>query len=116
MTLHVPTTRAAPGFRAAVAVVCLLEAFFVGVAGKLTASQVPNAVAQRAAPLGSGAAGMKTLAPAREMPFRSQGMTSTAALRPLMFLLLLGPLVTPLVLGAVARGRGRRASRRGSWS
>ena len=104
-TLHVPTTCAAPGFRAAVAFVCLLEAFFVGVAGKLTASQVPNAVAQRAAPLGSGAAGMKTLAPARAMPFRSQGMTSAAALHPLTLFLLLGPLVTSLVPGAVARPR-----------
>jgi hypothetical protein len=113
-TPHVPTTCAAPGFRAAEAFVFLLEAFFVGVAGKLTAPQVPLAVAQRAAPLGSGAVGMQTLAPARAMPFRSQGMTSTAALRPLMFLLLLGPLVTPLVLGAVARPRGRRACRHGS--
>ena len=84
-TPHVRTTCAAPGFRAAEAFVFLLEALFVGVAGKLTASQVPLAVAQRAAPLGSGAVGMQTLAPARAMPFRSQGMTSTAALRPLMF-------------------------------
>ena len=113
-TPHVRTTCAAPGFHAAEAFVFLLEAFFVGVAGKLTAPQVPLAVAQRAAPLGSGAVGMQTLAPARAMPFRSQGMTSTAALRPLMFLLLLGPLVTPLVLGAVARPRGRRACRHGS--
>ena len=115
-TLHVPTTSAAPGFRAAVAFVCLLEAFFVGVAGKRFALQVPLAAAQRAAPLGGGAVGMQTLAPARAMSFRCQRMNSTAALRPLMFLLLLGPRVTTLVLGAVAWDQRacQRACRRGS--
>ena len=104
-TPHVRTTCAAPGFRAAEAFVFLLEAFFVGVAGKLTAPQVPLAVAQRAAPSFPIAAGMQTLAPARAMPFRSQGMTSTAALRPLTIVLLLISLVTSLVPGAVARPR-----------
>ena len=111
LTLHVPTTCALQRLRAAVAFVFLRQTDFVGVAGKLIAPQLPLAVAQRAAPSFPIAAGMKTLAPARAMPFRSQGMTSTAALRPLMFFLLPSPLVTPLVLGAVARGR--RACRRG---
>ena len=111
LTLHVPTTCALQRLRAAVAFVLLRQTNFVGVAGKITAPQLPLAAAQRAAPSFPIAAGMKTLAPARAMPFRSQGMTSTAALRPLMFFLLPSPLVTPLVLGAVARGR--RACRRG---
>jgi len=104
-TLHNPTTCALQRLRAAVAFVFLRQTDFVGVAGKLIAPQLPLAVAQRAAPPFPIAAGMQTLAPARAMPFRSQGMTSAAALHPLTLFLLLGPLVTSLVPGAVARPR-----------
>ena len=104
-TLHVPTTCALQRLRAAVAFVLLRQTNFVGVAGKITAPQLPLAAAQRAAPSFPIAAGMQTLAPARAIPFRSQGMTSAAALRPLTLFLLLGPLVTSLVPGAVARPR-----------
>ena len=111
--LHIQETMCAlQRLRAAGAFVFLRHSACVGVAGKIIAPQLPPAVAQRAAPSFPIAVGMQTLAPARAMPFRSQGMTSTAALRPLMFRLLLGPRVTPLVLGAVARDQ--RACRRGS--
>jgi hypothetical protein len=118
-TLHNPTTCALQRLRAAVAFVFLRQTNFVGVAGKTTAPQLPHAVAQRAAPSFPIAAGMKILAPARAMPFRSQGMTSAAALRPLTLFLLLCPLVTSLVPGAVARPRRcrpccRRTTRRSS--
>ena len=116
--LHIQETMCAlQRLRAAGAFVFLRQTNFVGVAGKTTAPQLPLAVAQRAAPSFPIAAGMQTLAPARAMPFRSQGMTSAAALRPLTLNLLLCPLVTSLVPGAVARRCRpccRRTTRRSS--
>jgi len=80
MTQRIQTMCAVLGLRVAVEFVFQLEALFVVVVGRLTAPLVQHAVARRAAlPLPSPfVAGMKTLVLARSMPFRSQGVTSSA--------------------------------------